>query len=141
MPKITPTQAADEWANRLSGSTEKMKRGIEAVQSSPMEKAANSKEKMLRNLTEAVNNGKWERGLRSVSLSDWKAATIAKGIPRVSQGAMAAKPKMQSFFTRLFPYQESLQAQIADMPDLTIEDSIQRATAWMRGMHNFDNNG
>jgi len=35
------------------------------------------------------------------------------------------------------PYEATLKDQINKMPDLTLEDSISRATSWIRGMSKF----
>lgn len=137
MAKISPTEAAEKWATRLAGSTSEITRGVNAVTESPTAKAAAKQEKMLQNLMQSVNSGKWAAGLNRVSLQDWKKATIEKGVNRIPGGAMAAKGKMQTFMSQLLPYQEGLQAQIEGMNDLTLDDSIARMNAWVRGMANF----
>lgn len=137
MGRISPQDAAAKWASRLSGSTAEITRGVDSVTENPMQKAATKKDKMLRNLTAAVNSGKWEAGLNRVSLTDWKNAIKNKGIPRISAGAQAAQPKMAAFMTQLLPYQDNLKGQIEAMPDLSLEDNIQRMAAWVRGMADF----
>jgi len=44
---------------------------------------------------------------------------------------------MNNFYTQLFPFQDSLAGTVRNMPDLTLEDSISRMTAWVRGMAEF----
>ncbi|MDD5540400.1 MAG: hypothetical protein PHG61_06900 [Candidatus Marinimicrobia bacterium] len=96
---------------------------------------------MLQNLTAAVQSGKWAARLRSVSLEDWKSRTINKGIGRIAAGIDEAYGKQVAFANELLPFQENLANKVAAMPDLTLEDSINRATAWIRGMATFKRKG
>ena len=135
--KTTAEQAADLYATRLGNATERIRLGVENVSVSPMEKAAKSKDKLIANFTKAVNDGKWERGLRRVTLEDWKNAFLTKGIDRIASGAMAAKPKMVAFYTKLFPFQNTLLSKVEGMPNVTLDQAIARSNAWIRGMAAF----
>lgn len=137
MAKLTAQEFAEKWARRLSGASVDIAKGINRVDTSPMEKAAAKKDKMLANLTASVQNGKWETGLRRVTLQDWKKSITEKGIPRITQGVQGAQSKVADFASQLQPFQDSLRSQIDGMPDLTIEDSIARMNAWVRGMSKF----
>lgn len=141
MPKLTPAQAREKWQRRMSGAIQDIQQGVQAVTESPTQKAAAKKAKMLQNLTAAVQEGKWERGLQRVSLEDWKRSVVEKGVGRISSGVQGAGPKVEAFLTELFAYQENLQRQIAQMPDLTLADSIARATRWIEGMARFRRGG
>jgi len=137
MAKLTPAEFANKWATRLGAATEDIQRGVNRVTDAPTEKAAQKADKYLAKVTAAVSSGKFARNLRKVSLEQWKTATISKGIPRVSQGAQAAKTKVQGFAEQLNAHQDDLKGKINAMPDVTLEDSINRATAWIRGMATF----
>lgn len=137
MAKLTPQQFAEKWQRRLQSAAPDITNGINRVDSSPTEKAAGKKDKMLANVTAAVQNGKWEAGLRRVTLADWKKAAVEKGVPRIAQGAAGAAPKVTNFASQLLPFQDTLQAQVKGMPDLTLEDSINRMSTWVRGMAKF----
>lgn len=137
MAKLSPSEFAEKWARRLSAAAPDIQKGVQRVDVSPTEKAASKKDKMLRNLTDAVQSGKWEAGLRKVSLNDWKNALITKGIPRITQGVQGAQSDVADFATQLLAYQDQIKGEIERMPDLTIEDSIQRMTAWVRRMAQF----
>lgn len=132
-----PQTVADKWARRVAGSTQDVIDGVNAVRVNPAEQAIAKKAKLLQNFTAAVQDGRWERGLRKTTLDSWRQAMIQKGVSRIAQGAEAAKPKMASFMAELLPYQETVASEIASMPDLTLEDSIQRMTAWTRRMSQF----
>lgn len=137
MSKLTAQEFAEKWQRRLTAASPDIQKGINRVDTAPTEKAAAKKDKMLQNLTMAVQSGKWETGLRRVTLSDWKSAAINKGIPRISQGVMGATGKVTDFASQLLAFQDGLQSKVNSMPDLTLQDSINRAVAWIQGMSSF----
>lgn len=137
MAKVTAQEFAEKWSRRLTASSPDIQRGINRVDQAPTEKAAAKKDKMLANLTASVQGGKWESGLRRVTLADWKKAATEKGIPRISAGVQGATPKVTEFAQQLLSFEDGLQAQVNSLPDLTIEDSVNRASTWIRGMYKF----
>lgn len=137
MARVTPDEFVEKHARRLKGAVEDMRRGIERVTESPTAKAAAKKDKMRSRINEALDNGKWERGLRAVSTEQWKTQMLEKGLPRVSGGIDAAAPKVRSFASELLPYIDGQVEKVKRMPDLTIEDSINRMTTFVRGMSQF----
>lgn len=137
MAKLTPDEFVDKHARRLKGSIDDMRRGIERVTVAPTQQAAGKKDKMLARLTQSVNDGKWEAGLKRVTLDDWKSSMIEKGLVRVSGGIDKAAPKVRDFASQLLPHIDNVKAQVDKMPDLTIEDSINRMNAFTRGMAKF----
>jgi hypothetical protein len=118
-----------------------MVKGVLAVTEAPGAKAAKKSDKMLANLTAAVQSGRWAKRVGAVSLSDWQNAMTTKGATRLAAGIEAGKGKMEAFAAELLPFQDDLSKKIAQMPDLTLEDSIARATQWMRGMSTFKKRG
>lgn len=137
MPKLTASQAAEKHARRLKGATEDIRTGVARVSQAPGELAATKVEKLRANWLAAVDNGKWAARVKSVPLSTWQKLMTDKGIPRIAAGVDGAKEKIEAFFTELLSYQESLQATVNKMPDLTLEDNISRMTTWTRGMSKF----
>jgi len=137
MAKYTAEEAAKKQAEKLKSSLEYVKQGINRVSVAPTAQAATKKDKMLAHLTESVNNGKWERGLGRVTLEDWKASALNKGVQRIPAGIDAAFGKQVKFYSELLPFQDALVSKIKTMPDMTIEDSVARSAAMIRGMKNF----
>lgn len=137
MAKLTPAEATEKHSRRLKASVEDMRRGIDKVTENPCEKAAAKKDKMLQNLTAAVNDGKWERGLKRVSLDAWKKKARDVGVNRVAAGIDAAKDKVEDFFGDLLPHIDKQKAKLANMPDITLDDNINRMTSFVRGMSEF----
>ncbi len=133
MPKGTPTSATQKWLRNLKASGPSATDGANSVDVAPGQQAAAQQEKMLTNLTEAVNSGKWARNVAAVSLTEWKEAYIKKGIPAMQRGADMGQSKMQDYLQFAFPVIEQLQNEIANMPDGSLEDSIARSAEWIRG--------
>lgn len=134
---MTATEFQEKHARRLKGAVQDIKAGIEKVTESPTAKAAAKEQKMVQNLQAAVASGKWRSGLNRVSLQQWKDAAINKGLNRIAAGVDGSKDKVIAFASDLLSYESGLQATVNKMADLTIEDSIGRATAWIRGMSTF----
>lgn len=136
--KVTLTGAAisDKWNRRMKGAITDIQTGIDAVTDNPCEKAAAKKDKMLQNITQAVNNGRWEAGLRKVTINDWKTKTKDKVAQRLSSGVDGSMDKRRQFDTYLVNNLNAVLPTINSMPDLTIEDSVNRVRALMEHMHN-----
>lgn len=137
MARRTAEQVAEKHNSRMKAAIPEMKIGIENVTESPTKKAAAKQDKMLAGITKAVQDGKWARGLNRVSLEEWKAKTIEKGLGRIAAGVDAARGKVEDFHRQLQPFQDALKTKIGKMPDNTLEDRINRATVYMRGMAEF----
>lgn len=126
------TAVANRWAQNLGASVTKITSGVNAVTTSPTSQAAAASQLWLSRLNDPATMAKWQRNLNKVTLSDWQTAMKQKGIPRISQGAQAAIPKMVKFMTAWLPYEAAGQSQIKSMPDVTLEDRIARAAAMIR---------
>ena len=137
MPKLTPQEAQEKHNRNLKNAVEDMRLGVERVNVAPTKLAAEKADKMLNNLTKAVQSGKWANGLNRVTLEDWKSKMINKGINRVATGIDEAADKVQDFYSDLFPHIEAGQSKVNKMNDVTLEDSINRMTTFVRHMAGF----
>lgn len=137
MARVTAEEYQEKHARRLKASVEDIRRGIERVSTNPCELAAAKADKMLSKLSEAVQSGKWARNLKKVTLDDWKAKMTEKGVPRISGGIDGAKDKVIAFAKDLLPHVDAGVSKVKAMPDLTIDDSINRAGAFIRHMADF----
>ncbi len=127
MAKITPQQAAAKWSRNLRASTESIKDGVNAVTVAPTAKAAMRIDAMRDGFNRAIDSGKVERGLRRVSLEDWKQAMLDRGITRIAQGATAGESKMEDFLAEWLPHMDALQRQLESTPRGDLQQNIQRA--------------
>lgn len=126
-----PNQVADKWATNLTNSTQSITNGVNAVTTAPGQKAAQAVDLWAQRV--AASRNKWATNVGKVTLEEWKSKMINVGIPRVASGATANKPKVASFLTKFLPFQEQVTNSVRAMPKGTIEQSIARMTAQVRG--------
>lgn len=131
---MSGAQFADKWKRRTQNSVSDVVTGIDSVTENPAQKAIAAKDKMLMGVTAAVQDGRWEAGLSKVTLAAWKETTKKKVQTRLAQGVEEASGKMTDFGTYLQQTVTAGLQQINSMPDLTMEDNINRAAAMMRFM-------
>ena len=141
MARVTPAEYAEKWARRTRAATEDVRRGVERVTTAPGELAAQNEAALVQNFVESVNSGRWAARVRGVSLEDWKKSTIDKGIPRIGQGVEVAQPKMARIAAELLPAVDAAAAAANALPKVTLEDSIQRMTTFVRKMAEFKGRG
>lgn len=130
-------QVTDKWVRNLSAAGQDIQAGVQAVRDNPAQAAIAKQAKMRQNILAAIDSGKWAAGLQNVTLQQWQNAMIQKGLPRIATGAQAAQTKFSQFMTKLLTYQEGLSGEIDAMPDLTLQDNINRMVAWTQGMSQF----
>lgn len=137
MPKLTPQEAQVKYAKNLKNASADITAGVKRVTVAPGQQAAAKSDKMRANLVAAIDSGKWKQRVASVSLQEWQDKMLNKGVQRIAAGVDGAAAKSVDFFSQLFPFQEQLQGQIKAMPDLTLDDNINRMSSFIRGMSNF----
>jgi hypothetical protein len=118
----------------MKGAIRKMEDGAKVLDKNPCELAIAKLDKMKANFVKAIDDGVVEAGLRRVTLDDWRTAYLTVGIPRVSTGVDKAMPKRREFDEYLVNTLNQVLPKIAEMPDLTLEDSLQRVRALMEHM-------
>lgn len=129
----TPQEAAQAWAQRLAGSTDRITRGVQAVTTAPGQAAARQKQVWAQNV--AASQDKWASRVAAVPLADWQQAMVQKGVSRVAGGAQAAQPKMEQFMSQLLPY---INSGLSSLPARgNLDQNIGRMTAWARHMAGF----
>jgi len=139
MAKVDPQQAADKWKTRLSGATTEITNGVQRVKVAPGQAAAANKAAWLAKVTAAQD--KWARNVARVPLDQWQKLMTDVGIPRIAQGAQAKAFKVQNFMSEFLPYLDRGVANVKGMPNVTIEDGINRAVAMIRWNAQFKRSG
>jgi len=134
---MTAQEFTEKHNRRLKGALQDVERGVNATTVAPGTLAAAKATKMKNNIVAAIDSGRWGRRVAAVTLDDWKRQMLDKGISRIAGGIDAAGPKVEAFAAKLLAYEKSQQDAINKMPDLSLEDSISRATAWIRAMSKF----
>jgi hypothetical protein len=129
----TAQEAAQAWAQRLAGSTDRINRGVAGVTTAPGQAAARQKEVWAQNV--AQSKDKWAQRVASVPLADWQQAMATKGVQRVASGATAAQPKMEAFMSQLLPH---INSGLGALPARGgLDANINRMVSWTRHMAAF----
>jgi len=136
--KMTGEEYAAKQAARLKASLEDMRTGVERVETAPGKSAAANVKKWAAKLAEAATQKKWADNTGAVTLDQWKADMLGKGIDRVPAGIDAAHDKVVVFGDKLLAYQNAGLAANDAMPDITLEDSLAKSMAWIRYMAKFE---
>jgi len=139
MARVTAEQFRKKHAERVSGSVEYVKQGVNRVTEAPGKKAAAKADKAKAGYVAAIETGKWAKRVASVSLDDWKTATLAKA-DRIPSGVEAAADKILSFAEQLLPFQDKVVSEINTMPDLTPSQRDQRMLKNVQRMREFSFN-
>lgn len=102
--------------------------GINAVTQSPTMLAAapDAEQRYLQNTAESVNSGRRAAALQAVTLQAWQQITTSKGAQRLSTGATAAGPKMQSFFAKWNPIFANVSQTVRAMPKGGMANALAR---------------
>jgi len=138
MAKVTAEQYAEKHARRLKQAIPDMEAGVQRVTISPTKQAAAKMDKLKANLNKAIDSGKMKRRMEAVSVEEWKEKMLSKGLNRVASGIDAAHAKQVTFANQLLPAVDAAVAKVKKMPDLTLEDSIQRVGSFIRDMAKFE---
>jgi len=134
MAKVNAAQWLDKWGRRLSAAGPDIQAGVQRVQTAPGIAAAAAQDRMLAALTAAVTSGVWASKVSKVSLPDWQNAMVNKGMPRIAAGVSTAQKTKTAQVTALLNAVDQSVASIAGLPKGGIDNSIARATGFMRAM-------
>jgi len=137
MPRVTPTEGADKLISNARTAAPRIAAQVAKVTEAPTLAAAKKIDKMQMKFNDAIASGKVERGLRRVSLEEWKKAMVEKGVPRIAGGLEASRSKIESFNAEFYPFLERVEAKVAAMPDTTLEDNINRMVTNVREIAEF----
>ena len=132
--KLTPEEISEKWGRRTKAAITDIQKGIERVTESPATKAVSKIAKMKANINKSLDDGTWSKRLGAVTLEDWKTKTSAKVGERLSGGVDGAMSKRAKFDTWLASTLNEVLPKIDAMPDMTLEDSVNRVRALMEHM-------
>lgn len=134
MARVNATQWLEKWGRRMNAAGPDIQAGVNRVQTAPGQAAAAAQALFLQRLTESINSGVWARGVAAVSLADWQKSMTDKGIPRVGQGVTQAQRTKTGRITALLTAVDGAASAANALPKGGLEQSIQRATTFMREM-------
>jgi hypothetical protein len=135
--RLTAAEFREKHARRTKAATADMAEGVKRVTVAPGKLAAAKEDKMKQNLVASIDSGKWRERVAAVDLGEWQDKMLTKGVGRVAAGIDGAGDRVENFAGQLISHQNSLLGKIGSMPDMTLEDSVNRASEWIRGMGKF----
>ncbi len=136
-----PKKVTEKWQRRTAGAVNDMVEGVKAVTENPMQQAIAKEQKLVQNWNASITEGKWRRGMGKITIDDWKNSMTTLAAQRVPAGVQAAGGKFEAFMAELLPFQENIKREIEAMPDVTLQDGINRAVAWMTKSAQFKRRG
>lgn len=134
MAKQIPTAAAaaQKWSQNFGAAGQAWANGIESVQVAPGQLAAAAQARYLSGVQASAQ--KWATKVASVSLATWKQQAVSKGQARLATGASTGMAKYQTAIQTVLDAEKSI---IAGLPPRgTVEQNIQRSSAFQLAMHN-----
>ncbi len=131
---LDATAISEKWARRTKAAVSDAQAGIMRVTESPAQKAVAKAQKMKQNLIASIDNGTWAKRLGGVSLEEWKTKTAQKVGERLSGGVDGAASKRAKFDGWLVGRLNEVLPKIEAMPDMTLEDSVNRVRTLMEHM-------
>lgn len=132
MARLTPEEYANDWAQGLAGSGERMRRGINRVTEAPGIAAGRESARYLAGVQNSQDL--WKRRVTGVTLEDWKKSATEKGLARIAQGVTSAKPAQVQMAQKLLAAVDAAVVQVNKIAKGDIEQSVQRAATFMREM-------
>lgn len=135
--KVTPEEYVELHSQRLKASLDRIRKGVDKVTVAPGQKAAQKADKWHAKISAAETKEIWRKNTAAVPLEEWKTALRDKGVSRIPEGLDASVPKRLAFAQKLLAYESGLSDKIQAMPDITLEDSVNRAATWIREMARF----
>lgn len=132
--KMSASDITDKWSKNTSASVSEVLKGLDRITEDPGQKAVDKQDKMLANLTAKISDGTWAKRRLKVGLGEWREKTKKKVTERLAGGVTAARKKRADFDNWLEGRLNAVLPEIADMPDMTLEDSVARVRRLMEHM-------
>ena len=139
MPRLTPQEAREKWAQRTSAATQDYVAGVQRVSTAPGQAAAAKRDKWRAGIQNS--EAKWARNVSRVSLAEWQESASNVGAQRFAAGAQAKSGKYERFAAEFYPHLDRGIQAVKGMDDTTQEARIQRAVAMMRHNAQFRRGG
>lgn len=129
---ITAEEVMRKWAAGGAASENTVKAGVQAVTESPTAKAAARVDAWVAGVQRSKD--KFVASLNAVTLAQWKAAMLGKGLRNMAAGYedQGNRQKYLAFMREFLPYVREGAARIKNMPKGTLQQSIDRAAEMIR---------
>jgi len=123
------------WADSAAQGQSRFSEGVQNTQVDVVGRAVAAQPKLLANFQQAVNSGRWARGLQDRGTAGWKQATLAKA-SNYATGIAAGRDDYQRAMQTWLPIIQSAAASVKSMPNASFQDSLNRMNAYATALHN-----
>lgn len=134
---LNPADILAKWKRNSGNSVEDMKAGVRKVTVPPTQKAAAAKDKYLRNVQAAVNDGRYEASLNAVTLGEWQNSMLDKGAANYTTGVNKISPRAQRAMADQQAAAEAISQEVQAMPNNNEQDAEQRMLTAVRKMREY----
>ena len=133
--RLTAEEATQRLVQGAQAAAGRYVDGIRSYSGSPMEAAAAKASKAQAGYVDAIQSGKWQRGLAAATREEWVAGATAGGGSAYTAGISAKAGKIAR---KLGPALETTYAvadRIANMPTDTVQQRIAKSTAYQQARY------
>lgn len=130
--RVQPSDGANNWQSGFGAAGAKYQSGVQNVTEAPNAKAAAALPRWIASVTSKAVQDKFVSKNQAVTLDQWKSNTINFGVPNLSRGAQKGQPKYAAFATKFYPFLNNTLSKISSMPNVTLQDRINRAVTLMQ---------
>lgn len=135
--RVDAAQGAANWNSGFGSSGAKYQSGVQNVTVAPNALAAKALPRYIASVTSKAVQDKYVAKNNAVTLQSWQNSTITYGVPNLSRGAAKGQPKYEVFAAKFYPFLSQNLQTISAMPNVTLQDRIQRAVAMMTANATF----
>jgi len=128
----TAQQAAANWAASAGRAQTQWQTGVESYNGDWAGATTSQQSVMLQNVTQAVQSGKWARGVQAVGTQGWKSRTVSKAA-NFGVGFQAGASNQAASAAKIM---QALQSIVPSLPPRgTFEQNKIRSTSLMDQLH------
>ena len=125
-------QAAQNWSGSSARAQSAFVAGVQATTKDQAALAVAAQARLVSGFNDAVNSGRWARGVQRGGTGYWKSQTEAKAA-NYGVGFAAGANAFQAAITKIIQAEQSIVSSLPQRGD--INANLQRANAFALGMH------
>lgn len=134
MAKKTPEQIAEKYQRGVAGAGQDYAAGVQNPSRSWSQAAQQGEKRWAAGVQNAIANKKFGRGVQAAGDAKWQQNALNKGAQRYQAAAGEAASAYAQVAGRIMGAAAAAQSAVANMPNETQEQRIQRASAAMRAV-------
>ena len=131
-PRLTAEQATQRLIQGAQANVGRYVQGIQSVTESPMAKAASKAQKAAAGYADAIQSGRWQAGLASSTIEEWRAGAVAGGGSAYTAGIQSKAAKIARKLGPALDQTYSVADQVSAMPTDTVQQRIAKSVAYQQ---------